>query len=1681
MRFRTIGEHTAVYRRRHEVHAGVQLVDDDHVGFFFLVVMPCDLIVDLVARHHLHALARRDLGFLNVRRGIFDDLRIYEGIAVHLDAGLVIDNAHRRRLFIDLYGKRDIALGSGRLRFQGPSDRMLLCVVCATLTGGHKVHTGIQRVDDRHVRRLIMAVLPVDLVLDLVSHMDQRAGHCVVCTFLRGQGRIAVAPRPGLGLLRHRVFHDLGLQERVVPHLDAGLVQDLVVRSRAGIQSVCAIVVGILLFGVLIHLDGQRDLPIRTSGLIVQHPDHGVRWDLHGFHVAVRRHFAFYGVVFAAVISGYKVHAGIEGIHDDDPRRLRLIVLPTDLIGDGVADLDHHAIAGGDLLLHRADRVLHQIGHNVGVVAELHGAPVLNLLAALGLDAAIVTVIPVVTVVAGEFLVVLNEIIVLHQSALGDPDGQVHMAHRGGGFLTVQYPGNRVRSLVVGDGDGPVALLGLAINFFTVFIHDPVVGVRGDRAPGRIRVQRHAAIRGADEIHAGIQRVGDGDLGQLLVFPMGGVVAVPVNLIVDGLAHLDPLAVAGVGLLLLHLGGGVLHRLGLLLRVAVDLHIGGVVHMPHRGGGAQHLHHQSHLAGGPGGLEAQVPDDLAAAVLVGVLDDRNVVRRISRTDVDLLTISRLACGLGVAGGSGSGQRHLVLRTKIVLGEVTVFFDQLAVRVLGRLGVKFRADDLHVGIQRVADGDGRRHVLIVPPGDLVGDLVAHIHQRAGPGAVAVRVRQIGILPILCDLVTAALDALDVGLGLVRLAHGVDNGVGIVGVVRHPDGGPVAHQIVGRISRISGGVGHAVAVVVPPLRRASVHLDGEAHAAGAACGHVLQVPDHHMAVIHRDRVLGTVDALKELVGQFLGLKILSVFGGTDEIHASVQRVDDDHAGLIAGRVGPLDLIGDGVPHLDAGLRAGPIAGRFVRVAVDGRLGLVFLDRVDEVRGLLIGAGVAEHRIHAGVVGVGLHVRHGRFRVFLIFTLYAEVDRGAGDVTAYVPNIAGALALVVRIQEFALFEEVMADSSIVQIFIAAAFRQRLAAGVVLDGVIKARVFACTILPNIEIGCSFRNARRLVVVVALGGLVHGGIGVPHDGVGVVERLVMEILAIIFRSVLGQRPHQALLGRIVSVLGRILPAAVPAVGRQCPCPRSIVVDGDALRAGAVGAGGAHLLVVAHFLQGVARVHLRVGELFGDAVHGGVGDAAEQQRLPVLQGELGGVGRNRIVTHPREVIRAVRGGDDLIVEVALRQIIPHSAGAAVGVGVHAEFHRLRPVGAGGAVGRGDGDLSGVGDIGVDGQQLKVSEGVVEEPSLGFDVKTIVNRINGTVLPGNGIFFHGHQPDLGGFKRALFSGRSCGRDVISRDRTVIVHIVIVIDAEAGVGHAWLLHTVLADVDIVHGAAFVRLSGAVGPARILALFGIGISIVFGHEAAALGVHHSLLPVLGLEEQLAVQLQIDVVELALPALRCLVPLHHQGALRTFNIVDEDLEIELLVRVDRRSVRALDGLRHQQGGVHDVQTAVVAQIDVHDDAVPGAGRGADGGHVVVVGRAGDVVFVVAPVQILGFRLVLIPLLRIIVCDLSVIQIGAALALDSLGQTAHPQAAGLGADHILALLAIFIIRVRIAVPKLFERPIVFINILFADVVLAAALVARLAVGQIRIVRVLAIHVVPHQHIAVGDVGGLIG
>ena len=1402
MRFRTIGEHTAVYRRRHEVHAGVQLVDDDHVGFFFLVVMPCDLIVDLVARHHLHALARRDLGFLNVRRGIFDDLRIYEGIAVHLDAGLVIDNAHRRRLFIDLYGKRDIALGSGRLRFQGPSDRMLLCVVCATLTGGHKVHTGIQRVDDRHVRRLIMAVLPVDLVLDLVSHMDQRAGHCVVCTFLRGQGRIAVAPRPGLGLLRHRVFHDLGLQERVVPHLDAGLVQDLVVRSRAGIQSVCAIVVGILLFGVLIHLDGQRDLPIRTSGLIVQHPDHGVRWDLHGFHVAVRRHFAFYGVVFAAVISGYKVHAGIEGIHDDDPRRLRLIVLPTDLIGDGVADLDHHAIAGGDLLLHRADRVLHQIGHNVGVVAELHGAPVLNLLAALGLDAAIVTVIPVVTVVAGEFLVVLNEIIVLHQSALGDPDGQVHMAHRGGGFLTVQYPGNRVRSLVVGDGDGPVALLGLAINFFTVFIHDPVVGVRGDRAPGRIRVQRHAAIRGADEIHAGIQRVGDGDLGQLLVFPMGGVVAVPVNLIVDGLAHLDPLAVAGVGLLLLHLGGGVLHRLGLLLRVAVDLHIGGVVHMPHRGGGAQHLHHQSHLAGGPGGLEAQVPDDLAAAVLVGVLDDRNVVRRISRTDVDLLTISRLACGLGVAGGSGSGQRHLVLRTKIVLGEVTVFFDQLAVRVLGRLGVKFRADDLHVGIQRVADGDGRRHVLIVPPGDLVGDLVAHIHQRAGPGAVAVRVRQIGILPILCDLVTAALDALDVGLGLVRLAHGVDNGVGIVGVVRHPDGGPVAHQIVGRISRISGGVGHAVAVVVPPLRRASVHLDGEAHAAGAACGHVLQVPDHHMAVIHRDRVLGTVDALKELVGQFLGLKILSVFGGTDEIHASVQRVDDDHAGLIVGRVGPLDLIGDGVPHLDAGLRAGPIAGRFVRVAVDGRLGLVFLDRVDEVRGLLIGAGVAEHRIHAGVVGVGLHVRHGRFRVFLIFTLYAEVDRGAGDVTAYVPNIAGALALVVRIQEFALFEEVMADSSIVQIFIAAAFRQRLAAGVVLDGVIKARVFACTILPNIEIGCSFRNARRLVVVVALGGLVHGGIGVPHNGVGVVERLIMERGVIwVLCSVLVQSPHQAILGLVIFVLRRIHVviadhAAVPTVGRAL-----FIIDGDALRAGAVGAGGTHLLVVAHFLQGVARVHLLVGELFGDAVYGVGGDAAEQQRLAVFQGELGGVGRDRIVIQTCEVIRAVRLGDDAVVEVGRPKGSARRA-AVVGVGVLAKGHRLRPVAAGGAVGRGDGNLGGVGrGVWVDGQQLKAAEGCGVKACSAVDVGALCDGVK--LRPLGPILSNRHQPDLGGLECALLAAISIYRDVLIRNRTILVHGVVVIDAEACGRSADILTGVLvrAYVDIVRTSAQV----------------------------------------------------------------------------------------------------------------------------------------------------------------------------------------------------------------------------------------------------------------------------------------
>ena len=225
---------------------------------------------------------------------------------------------------------------------------------------------------------------------------------------------------------------------------------------------------------------------------------------------------------------------------------------------------------------------------------------------------------------------------------------------------------------------------------------------------------------------------------------------------------------------------------------------------------------------------------------------------------------------------------------------------------------------------------------------------------------------------------------------------------------------------------------------------------------------------------------------------------------------------------------------------------------------------------------------------------------------------------------------------------------------------------------------------------------------------------------------------------------------------------------------------------------------------------------------------------------------------------------------------------------------------------------------------------------------------------------------------------------------------------------------------------------------------------------------------------------MELALPAPRGLVPVDHHGALRALHVLDEELEVELLGGVHGQARVGVDQLGHQQGGVRHIQPAVVAQVDVHDDVVfPGVGRGADGGHIVVVGRAGDVLLIIAPGQAIRIsRVSALVIFRYRFISRKI----AALALHVLGQVAHAQAAGLGADHPGA---------GRGPALLFSRRFPLVHTLIpagigvdrcADVVPAAAAVARLAEGQIGIVLlVLSAHVVPAQHIAVGDAGGGVG
>ena len=273
-----------------------------------------------------------------------------------------------------------------------------------------------------------------------------------------------------------------------------------------------------------------------------------------------------------------------------------------------------------------------------------------------------------------------------------------------------------------------------------------------------------------------------------------------------------------------------------------------------------------------------------------------------------------------------------------------------------------------------------------------------------------------------------------------------------------------------------------------------------------------------------------------------------------------------------------------------------------------------------------------IHAGVVGAAgeFVTRNCRISVHLIqLVLHGEVDRGAGDEAGEISEVAGALAIIMLVEELAVLEEVVADLGIVYVLITAAVIQRPAAGVVQDGIssywrrrsIRVLILVRIFVPEPEYRSSILDARRLVVVVARVGLIHGGVGFPDDGVGVEEGLIVAIALIILIAILLHCPGQAVLGVPISILIGHIPIRVNfPVGRP-----SVIIYGYFLLAGLIGAGGAHLLGVAHPFQGVALVHLRVGELLGDAVHRAGGNTAEQQAIAVLQLELGCIFRDILV------------------------------------------------------------------------------------------------------------------------------------------------------------------------------------------------------------------------------------------------------------------------------------------------------------------------------------------------------------------------------------------------------------------------------------------------------------------------
>ena len=305
---------------RHERYVLVQLVFDDYISFFRLVVPVADLIGDFVADLHaaqhscafirrslcLHGLlGHRVLDSLHTVLSIVADLHSCRFVAVH---DLAFAALALQRALEHFHRQSDLAICACRdvLNLPGHDAALMFAIVAR----GHKLYVLVQRILDGDCSSLSLVILVADFVGDLVAHLDtaEFAGAFI---------------RRDLLLVR---FFGHGVLDGF--HTVLSIVADLYCRSFAAVYDLAFAAVRLL--SAFQYLDRQRDLAFLTSRHFLHCPDDRMVF-LH---------------ISALVISVDTLNIRVELILDRYVSSNRLVVLIADFVGDLVADLHAAEDAG---------------------------------------------------------------------------------------------------------------------------------------------------------------------------------------------------------------------------------------------------------------------------------------------------------------------------------------------------------------------------------------------------------------------------------------------------------------------------------------------------------------------------------------------------------------------------------------------------------------------------------------------------------------------------------------------------------------------------------------------------------------------------------------------------------------------------------------------------------------------------------------------------------------------------------------------------------------------------------------------------------------------------------------------------------------------------------------------------------------------------------------------------------------------------------------------------------------------------------------------------------------------------------------------------------------------------------------------------------------------------------------